>query len=88
VRSSTSPPTSPSPNCGEVLTGRRPGRRDDSSITIFDSVGFAIEDYAALRHLADAVAGTSYAGVADLIADPTDPKDLFALVARTPALTS
>lgn len=69
----------------EVLTGGRSGRSSRSAITVFDSVGFAIEDFSALRYLATSVAGTPYAEDADLIADPSDPKDLFSLVARTPA---
>ncbi|GAA2799705.1 ornithine cyclodeaminase [Kribbella solani] len=69
----------------EVLSGRSPGRRDRSSVTVFDSVGFAIEDFAALRYLAESVSGTAYATTADLIANPADPKNLFALVARSNA---
>jgi len=70
----------------EVITGSRPGRRDRAAITIFDSVGFAVEDFAALRYLAGSVRGTSYVDTADLIANPADPKDLFALVSRSRAL--
>lgn len=33
----------------EVVTGRRPGRRGDDEITVFKSVGFALEDLAAAR---------------------------------------
>lgn len=69
----------------EVLTGERPGRRDESAVTIFDSVGFAIEDFAALRYLAQSASTQPYAATADLIANPDDPKDLFALVATSPA---
>lgn len=63
-----------------VLTGQRPGRVDSDQVTIFDSVGFAVEDFAALRYLRDSVDGTDFYEVVDLIADPSDPKDLFALV--------
>lgn len=65
----------------EVLTGSQPGRRSDEEITIFDSVGFAIADFSALRYLRDATAGTPMQTHIDLIADPEDPKDLFSLVA-------
>jgi ornithine cyclodeaminase len=64
----------------EVLTGRRPGRVSPEQITIFDSVGFAIEDFSALRYLRDQVDGTSYFEDVDLIAEPADPKDLYSLV--------
>jgi ornithine cyclodeaminase len=40
-------------------------------------VGFAIEDYSALRHLRDSVADTDLAREIDLVAAPDDPKDLF-----------
>lgn len=65
----------------EVLTGSQPGRRSAEEITIFDSVGFAIADFSALRYLRDATAGTRMQTHIDLIADPEDPKDLFSLVA-------
>jgi alanine dehydrogenase len=34
---------------GEIITGRKPGRRDRKSITVFDSTGLAIEDIAVAR---------------------------------------
>jgi ornithine cyclodeaminase/alanine dehydrogenase-like protein (mu-crystallin family) len=35
---------------GEVLVGGHPGRRDASEITVFKSVGLAVEDVAAAHH--------------------------------------
>jgi ornithine cyclodeaminase len=64
----------------KVLTGQAAGRRSEDQITIFDSVGFAIEDFSALRYLRDSVDGTSFFDEVDLIADPADPKDLFGLL--------
>ncbi|MCD2442671.1 ornithine cyclodeaminase [Agromyces sp. SYSU K20354] len=64
----------------EVLTERAPGRTDAEQVTVFDSVGFAIEDFSALRYVRERVAGTRYAQEIDLVADPDDPKDLFGLV--------
>ncbi|WP_211881597.1 ornithine cyclodeaminase [Pseudarthrobacter albicanus] len=64
----------------EVLDGRAPGRTTAEQITIFDSVGFAVEDFSALRYVRDAVAGTDYCVEIDLVASPEDPKDLFGLV--------
>jgi len=64
----------------EVVTGARPGRQDPSDITLFDSVGFAIEDFSALRHLAASVDGTDFYALVDLVAEPADPKDLFGFV--------
>lgn len=64
----------------EVLLGRKDGRTAASDITLFDSVGFAIEDFSALRYVRDQVAGTDYESDIDLVAAPEDPKDLFGLV--------
>jgi ornithine cyclodeaminase len=36
---------------GEVLTGKAPGRRSPAEITLFKSVGLAVEDVAAARHV-------------------------------------
>ena len=64
----------------QVLAGRAPGRTSAEQITIFDSVGFAIEDFSALTFLRAAVSGTEFVRDVDLVAEPTDPKDLFSLV--------
>ncbi|MEJ6012731.1 ornithine cyclodeaminase [Corynebacterium sp. H127] len=64
----------------EVLLNRKPGRISAEQITIFDSVGFAISDFSALRYLRDATAGTDLQQSLDLVADPDDPKDLFGMV--------
>ena len=69
----------------EVLTGRAAGRTSETQITIFDSVGFALEDFSALRYLRDAVEGTPFFREVDLVAEPADPKDLFGHVLRTAA---
>ena len=63
----------------KVIAGQREGRTSDEEITLFDSVGFAIEDFSALRYLRDSVAGTEFQEFIDLVADPEDPKDLFSL---------
>ncbi|MBY0690275.1 ornithine cyclodeaminase [Microbacterium marinilacus] len=63
----------------EVLTGRAAGRTSTEQITLFDSVGFAIEDVSALRYVRDAVAGTPFVEDIDLVAEPEDPKDLFGM---------
>ena len=60
-----------------VLNGTAPGRTSPEQITIFDSVGFAIEDFSALRHLRASIAGTDLGREIDLVAAPDDPKDLF-----------
>lgn len=69
----------------KVLTGQAKGRRDDQQITLFDSVGFAIEDFSALRYVRDQIAGTGLFHPLDLLADPDDPRDLFGMLQRAKA---
>jgi ornithine cyclodeaminase len=66
----------------QVLTGQAPGRTSDKQITLFDSVGFAIEDFSALRYVRDRIKGTDYFYALDLLADPEDPRDLFGMLQR------
>ena len=72
-------PTHPVTEIWEVIAGRRPGRVSEDQITVFDSVGFAIEDFSALRYLRDDVRDTDFETFIDLVAEPDDPKDLFGL---------
>lgn len=65
-----------------VVTGQAPGRRDATQITLFDSVGFAIEDFSALRYLRERIAGTDLYQNLDMIADPDEPRDLFGMLQR------
>ncbi|SMD19740.1 ornithine cyclodeaminase [Rhizobium sp. RU36D] len=65
-----------------VVTGDAVGRRDDRQITLFDSVGFAIEDFSALRYVRDRIKGTDFCIELDMIADPDEPRDLFGMLLR------
>jgi len=67
----------------QVMRGEVPGRRDAKQITLFDSVGFAIEDFSALRYVRDRVQGTAFAEPLDMLADPDDPRDLFGMLTRS-----
>jgi ornithine cyclodeaminase len=62
----------------QVLSGKSAGRRGANEVTIFDSVGFAIEDFSALRYVRDLTARVERD--IDLIPELEDPKDLFGLV--------
>jgi ornithine cyclodeaminase len=66
----------------QVLSGKAPGRTSDKQITLFDSVGFAIEDFSALRYVRDRIADTGLFHPLDLLADPDDPRDLFGMLQR------
>ncbi len=65
-----------------VIAGLAPGRSDAAQITLFDSVGFAIEDFAALRYIRAKLAETGFFVTLDMIADPDDPRDLFGMILR------
>ena len=67
----------------QVITGQKPGRRSPTQITLFDSVGFAIEDFSALRYVLKAIEGTEFFTRLDMLADPDDPRDLFGMLRRS-----
>ena len=69
----------------KVYTGKVPGRTSEHQITLFDSVGFAIEDFAALRFVRDLLPKTGLFKKLDLLADPDDPRDLYGMVLRSQA---
>lgn len=64
----------------KVLTKQEPGRTSDSQITIFDSVGFGIEDFTVLRYCYETLKNSNLIEEVDIIADPKDPKDLYSLI--------
>ena len=66
----------------QVIEGTAPGRTSAPQITLFDSVGFAIEDFSALRYIRDRLEGTELFDQLDMLADPDDPRDLFGMLQR------
>eukprot|EP00933_Yihiella_yeosuensis_P020467 TRINITY_DN16405_c0_g1_i2.p1 TRINITY_DN16405_c0_g1~~TRINITY_DN16405_c0_g1_i2.p1 ORF type:complete len:353 (-),score=-3.25 TRINITY_DN16405_c0_g1_i2:215-1273(-) len=66
----------------QVILGEAEGRVSPQQITLFDSVGFAIEDFSALRYVRDRLEGTELFEQLDMLADPDDPRDLFGMVQR------
>ncbi|RVQ66358.1 ornithine cyclodeaminase [Croceicoccus ponticola] len=64
----------------QVIRGEAPGRTGRDDITVFDSVGFAIEDFSALSLIYDLLCERSDIARLDLIASPSDPRDLFGLL--------
>lgn len=62
----------------DVVNGVRQGRGSAAEITVFDSVGFALEDYSALRFLHELIRERPERGrQIDLVPELDDPKDLF-----------
>ncbi len=66
----------------QVMRGEAAGRTDAQQITLFDSVGFAIEDFSALRYVHDCVQQGAPHVLLDMLADPDDPRDLFGMIRR------
>jgi ornithine cyclodeaminase len=66
----------------QVIAGLATGRRDADQVTLFDSVGFAVEDFSALRYVRDRLAGTELYEQLDMLADPDEPRDLFGMLLR------
>lgn len=66
----------------QVLTGAVPGRTSDAEITLFDSVGFATEDFSALSYVQHLLKDHPHFDHLDLLADPDDPRDLFGMLLR------
>lgn len=65
----------------QVIAGQATGRTDPRQITLFDSVGFAIEDFSALRYIRDQLRSGNHTKL-DMLADPNTPKDLFGMLLR------
>ena len=69
----------------QVLAGKQPGRTSSQTVTVFDSVGFALEDFAALRFMRDAAASLGLGEKIALVPNLPDPKNLFGQL-RTPTV--
>lgn len=75
-------PDHPVTELWQVIAGESAGRVAADQITLFDSVGFAVEDFSALRHIYQRMQGTSFYQDLDMIADRDDPRDLFGMLGR------
>ncbi|MBL8307435.1 MAG: ornithine cyclodeaminase [Rubrivivax sp.] len=60
-----------------VLAGQAPGRRSARQVTVFDSVGFALEDFSALRLVAALARELKLGEALDLMPRLADPRDLY-----------
>ena len=61
----------------QVLAGQQPGRVAAEDITEFDSVGFALQDYSALRFMHVAALELGLGERSALVPEMDDPKDLM-----------
>lgn len=63
-----------------VVRGEAPARTSPAQVTVFDSVGFALEDYSALRFMRALGRSEGLLQPLELIPDQADPKDLYAQI--------
>jgi ornithine cyclodeaminase len=66
----------------QVLSKSAEGRNDRNQITLFDSVGFAVEDFSALRYVYSKLQEGDFFEQIDMLADPDDPRDLYGMLQR------
>ena len=64
----------------QVLSGEKTGRDNAAQITVFDSVGFALEDFSALRYLHNTAQALAAGSAIALIPRLDDPKNLYQLI--------
>jgi ornithine cyclodeaminase len=60
-----------------VIAGERNGRDNHWQVTVFDSVGFALEDFSALTCVFELATELDEGEEIDLVPELSDPKDLF-----------
>jgi len=70
-----------------VLSGQAGGRRSADEITVFDSVGFALEDFSTLNWLRDTAGELGLGRQIALIPELEDPKNLFGALRRPDTAT-
>ena len=74
-------PSFPVIELSEIAAGRARGRTSEREVTIFDSVGFALEDFSALRYLYQLHRAERGAREEiDLVPTLEDPKNLFSVL--------
>ena len=64
----------------ELINGNKVGREHDDEITIFDSVGFAVEDFSALRLTHDLAHKYGIGHDVDMVPNIQDPKNLISVL--------
>ncbi len=65
----------------ELVTNQKKGRESNDDITLYDSVGFALEDYSVLRLVRDLSQHYDIGTDLPIIPELSDPKDLISLLA-------
>lgn len=74
------PADSPVTEFWRVVAGEAKGRERTEQVTLFDSVGFALEDYSALRYVLDTAQALGIGTDIGLVPVLENPKDLYGLL--------
>ncbi|CAI3799274.1 Ornithine cyclodeaminase [Pseudomonas sp. MM221] len=74
------PVGSPVTEFWRVIAGEAKGRESAEQVTLFDSVGFALEDYSALRYVLDVAQALDIGKDIGLVPVLENPKDLYGLL--------
>lgn len=61
----------------ELVAGKKTGRSDEMEVTLFDSVGFGLEDYSILRYVWQEAQKYSIGESVNMVPDLDNPKNLF-----------
>ncbi|MGR8999351.1 MAG: ornithine cyclodeaminase [Gammaproteobacteria bacterium] len=64
----------------ELVCKKKPGRQTNDEVTLFDSVGFALEDYSILRVVYELATDYQLGTELPLIPELHDPKNLFSML--------
>lgn len=63
-----------------IVRDNEPGRENDTQVTVFDSVGFALEDFSSLRYLHDQACKYAIGDKIHLVPTPANIKNLYQLI--------
>lgn len=63
-----------------IVRDNEPGRESDTQVTVFDSVGFALEDFSSLRYLHDQARKYALGEEIHLVPSPKNIKNLYQLI--------
>ena len=72
----------------QVLAGTAAGRAHEAQVTVFDSVGFALEDFSTLRYVHGQLQLQHLGRHIELVPAAGDPKDLFRLTRAQPPIAA
>src|SRR5471032_3514251 len=69
-----------------IVLGEVPGRESNAQVTVFDSVGFALEDFSSLRYLHDLAREHRIGERIHLVPTPANIKNLYQLLDQQPVV--